>query len=1345
MLCVFDKAKSIFSETVSGQQKIKKAKMIAISLEQTSEKANTYFLSPNGKLPAHFVLDGTDIVKYDYNTTNVFPIDTKWSSRSKRIIEKVDLDLPVEITGNVKVISRPLTTKIFEDAQVPEKVVIYYSENTAEDFYIYLDRRDTEAAYHYIIDDEYCYQIVSPNKKCYTQNEIHIVVLGKNNEFDVYDRAAKLINQLLEEYGLTQYMPVEDTSHIHSVSELTYNAIEERLAVIRTSGGTSDEAPTSTRKDNTNPGDHIIHVKALYTSDKDFPRIEKALIAFVAEYLYYFNLNTTSVWRITDLVLRDGSTVFYNQEYELFLDCVDKVLAQLEQGVRQIEISNTGLPRYDEDGNVIILPWKIDTRDIVNTTYFLTTDQKSINQDYDSNTIGANVELRSKFEDGAGAFSETLKFSTFYYEPIYPDLTVPPRSATALYNKGLMHPKDILKEMEQPQKPVIGKTPNAFDPYPVDDKIAQLEMHTPIVTLEYENASDVNNNLFNYANNRFGNTEKRLVRIENILSTFMRYQARLSARININCVYYGGQSVFSKYSAIRCMCDDLTNDADTRTLDQCLNCSRYEPILGQFYEITGDSPGMAQIYDDVQASRMTKEEFAKFNNISSYSDAHEKIEEDVTRLHIRENGEKGYDELLDEANNFVMNWTETPYHEQSPHISVYEYDPSSIYRNKSDRLEDVYEDGYRELQQLKFQRPQYNMNSVGGGNFNPATAHTNGLNGLYNLGDYDLDPSDSRIALLDICDQLYRLAQNEKVLYTFGASVKPSYMRYSPSELYQKILENQEVNSFSKGRGDDVPEHKAIYFDCSAFASYIYIHIGVLKTAFSTSTLRNHTEFTCVLNNKMPLLEQVTKAYPGDLILYNTHVTIYAGEDYQYEASSDNNVPNREQIKKSKIRNAKDFVGIYRHKDLSTPVVKNKTGILISSTLTDYVNLQVGKNTGRDTNGDGYIEYSQKGDWLTDKDVLRNYIDPKKRLTPELKMQFASIQDVKVPGVIMESTINDFLTCVGGAAMKRTKGLKVDANYNPVRDENNNLVWEEKYVFPRGEVWLRAADKTGLNPLFLLIYCAIETEWCNTSNWTNYSEEFKAKKSDNYLFNAFNIWCTDEEYFPDQPALHRVTAKRKTEENEWFTIEKSVVEGAIHIANQFLSTDSVSNYGRRDTAYFMKWHMGKLIKGQNQSCEPGTQQSTTDVSWPDKYAQLLYTALKTSPMGREEAIKQFEYSVPQFADDNATVISPSLSAEGNKKDLGDFEITFYCPCSKCCGKTDGITASGEIAVEGLTIAADLSVIPMGSWVEIEGVGRRKVMDVGGGIKQKHIDVYVNSHKYALELGRITAARVYLIL
>lgn len=84
--------------------------------------------------------------------------------------------------------------------------------------------------------------------------------------------------------------------------------------------------------------------------------------------------------------------------------------------------------------------------------------------------------------------------------------------------------------------------------------------------------------------------------------------------------------------------------------------------------------------------------------------------------------------------------------------------------------------------------------------------------------------------------------------------------------------------------------------------------------------------------------------------------------------------------------------------------------------------------------------------------------------------------------------------------------------------------------------------------------------------------------------------------------------------------------------------------------------------------------------------------------------------------------------------LGEFKLTAYCTCSKCCGDwSDGITYTGVKATPGRTIAVDPEVIPLGSTVYINGF-EYIAEDVGGAIDGYRIDVLCSSHEEALEFG-----------
>lgn len=97
---------------------------------------------------------------------------------------------------------------------------------------------------------------------------------------------------------------------------------------------------------------------------------------------------------------------------------------------------------------------------------------------------------------------------------------------------------------------------------------------------------------------------------------------------------------------------------------------------------------------------------------------------------------------------------------------------------------------------------------------------------------------------------------------------------------------------------------------------------------------------------------------------------------------------------------------------------------------------------------------------------------------------------------------------------------------------------------------------------------------------------------------------------------------------------------------------------------------------------------------------------------------------------NRTSTPETTSASGVT--LGKYKITAYCSCAKCCGKSNGITASGRYASANHTIAAPGN-FPIGTKLKINGVVYT-VEDRGGAINGKKIDVYVNSHSEALRWG-----------
>ncbi len=95
--------------------------------------------------------------------------------------------------------------------------------------------------------------------------------------------------------------------------------------------------------------------------------------------------------------------------------------------------------------------------------------------------------------------------------------------------------------------------------------------------------------------------------------------------------------------------------------------------------------------------------------------------------------------------------------------------------------------------------------------------------------------------------------------------------------------------------------------------------------------------------------------------------------------------------------------------------------------------------------------------------------------------------------------------------------------------------------------------------------------------------------------------------------------------------------------------------------------------------------------------------------------------------------------------IGNFRLTAYCPCEKCCGKwgknrpTDEAgndivyTASGATAQANKTVAVDTDIIPYGTILLIDGQ-EYIAQDTGSKVKGQVIDVYFENHEDAESYG-----------
>ena len=307
-----------------------------------------------------------------------------------------------------------------------------------------------------------------------------------------------------------------------------------------------------------------------------------------------------------------------------------------------------------------------------------------------------------------------------YCEPIYPDLTVvgdqiPPYSippgipASAMTEKkdagtgvGLVYSlsatqlaaytgkndmvafntqnqkiaeqrKQVFKAAEHRNSfkvPTAGRPPNITDPFPVDYKIEELETHQPRCKIESVEACRHSVDVAKAVVSLSTDVEKRIVRLENNMATILRYLYRLANRITINCVYYGGQtSNYQKYKCIRCLKDNRIYEGAEMSLDQCLNCTRYEPLIGQVYDIFNDSGiSLSQIIDDNQMSFTTMDEYCKFSQVNERQMEMQSVEK-MGAATVKNRNSVEIDFKDEWGPGLEMNWSLYPVELQKPHIN----------------------------------------------------------------------------------------------------------------------------------------------------------------------------------------------------------------------------------------------------------------------------------------------------------------------------------------------------------------------------------------------------------------------------------------------------------------------------------------------------------------------------------------------------------------------------------------------------------------------------------------------------------------------------------------------------
>ena len=174
----------------------------------------------------------------------------------------------------------------------------------------------------------------------------------------------------------------------------------------------------------------------------------------------------------------------------------------------------------------------------------------------------------------------------------------------------------------------------------------------------------------------------------------------------------------------------------------------------------------------------------------------------------------------------------------------------------------------------------------------------------------------------------------------------------------------------------------------------------------------------------------------------------------------------------------------------------------------------------------------------------------------------------------------------------------------------------------------------------------------------------------------------------------------------------------------YLLTMSIYNYNYERTANVQT---NEIIK---EDKEPTTNIIEPVESLIDEIPEEVY-----------EEIEEIKNENKTPVEQESSVEDEGIEPESNN--LGEFRLTAYCNCRKCCGKwAGGATASGVMPTVNHTIAVDTSVIPFGTEVVING-NTYTAEDTGSAIKGNRIDIYMSSHSEAMSFG-VQYAEVFVV-
>ena len=156
---------------------------------------------------------------------------------------------------------------------------------------------------------------------------------------------------------------------------------------------------------------------------------------------------------------------------------------------------------------------------------------------------------------------------------------------------------------------------------------------------------------------------------------------------------------------------------------------------------------------------------------------------------------------------------------------------------------------------------------------------------------------------------------------------------------------------------------------------------------------------------------------------------------------------------------------------------------------------------------------------------------------------------------------------------------------------------------------------------------------------------------------------------------------------------------------------------------------------ENAALDAENARAAADLAWDADDSRTVAMAAEIAEAAQAEAEEALaDAAEAKAAEEKAKEEEMLASAEY----LGNFTLTAYCNCARCCGTAGNATASGVMPTSNHTVA--MGGIEFGTKLLINGT----VYTVEDrGTPYGHVDIFMDSHSEALQFG-MGSADVYLI-